>query len=70
MGEELQRMHPKLFSGVARQLFRSTGGELQSIDEVVVTLATVSRELFRTEITWSKVNSNRFDIVDSLDPTF
>lgn len=59
VGEELERMHPKVFSGVARQLCRSSGGELESIESVVVTLATVSRDLFRTDITWSKVNVRR-----------
>lgn len=56
VGEELERMHPKVFSGIARQLCRSSGGELQSIDSIVVTLATVSRDLFRADITWSKVS--------------
>lgn len=50
-------MHPKLFSGVARQLCRPGGGELQSVESVVVTLATVSRDLFRADITWSKVSN-------------
>lgn len=61
VGEELERMHPKLFSGVARQLCRPNGGgELQSVESVVVTMATVSRDLFRADITWSKVSGVLF----------
>lgn len=55
MGEELERLHPTLFTSVARQISRSTGGELQGPDSAPVLLLAVARDLFRSNITWSKV---------------
>lgn len=68
VGEELERMHPSLFSSVARQLSRSTGGELQDADSAPVLLMAVARDLFRIDITWSKVfeeKKNQIQIISA-----
>lgn len=49
-------MHPKLYSGISRQVSsRSGGGELQSPENAAVLLSAIARDLFRTDITWGKV---------------
>lgn len=69
MGEELERMHPKLYSNICRQVLSRSGssagtgavtggrgcGELQSPENAAVLLSAIARELFRTDITWGKV---------------
>lgn len=56
IGEELERMHPTLYTNVTRQITRPTSGELQTADTVAVILSAVARDLFRSDITWSKVS--------------
>lgn len=50
-------MHPRVYTGVARQICRSAGGEFQSPETVTILLSAVARDLFRTDITWSKVTA-------------
>ncbi|XP_039483571.1 bcl-2-related ovarian killer protein isoform X3 [Drosophila santomea] len=57
LGDELERMHPRVYTGVARQICRNPGGEFHTPDAVSLLLGAVGRELFRVEITWSKVIS-------------
>lgn len=55
VGEELERMHPKLYTSVTRQISRKAGGELSSPESASVLLSSVARDLFRNDITWGKV---------------
>lgn len=48
-------MHPKLYTSVTRQISRISGGELQKPETAALLLSAVSRDLFRTNITWGKV---------------
>ncbi|XP_030375132.1 bcl-2-related ovarian killer protein [Scaptodrosophila lebanonensis] len=57
LGDELERMHPRVYNGVARQICRNPGGEFHTPDAVTILLGAVGRELFQTGITWSKVIS-------------
>lgn len=57
LGDELERMHPRVYNGVARQICRNPGGEFHTPDAINLLLGAVGRELFRIEITWSKVIS-------------
>lgn len=57
VGEELERMHPRVYSGVARQISRNPGGELASEETVPCLMSAVARDLFRSDITWAKVIS-------------
>lgn len=50
-------MHPRIYTGVARQICRNPGGEFQSADTVILLLSAVARDLFRLDITWSKIVS-------------
>lgn len=58
IGQELERMHPKIYTGVARQASSSPGGGVLATDKAVNNVMTsVGREMFRTEITWAKIVS-------------
>lgn len=57
LGDELERMHPRIYTGVARQICRNPGGEFKSADTVILLLSAVARDLFRIDITWSKIVS-------------
>ncbi|XP_037900407.1 bcl-2-related ovarian killer protein isoform X2 [Glossina fuscipes] len=57
LGDELERMHPRVYNGIARQICRNPGGEFQSVDTVNLLLSAVARDLFRLNITWSKIVS-------------
>ncbi|RZF32156.1 hypothetical protein LSTR_LSTR004019 [Laodelphax striatellus] len=58
VGVELERMHPKLYAGVARQASCSPGGGVLASDKAAgQLLLAVARELLRTELTWAKVVS-------------
>lgn len=65
LGDELERMHPRVYNGVARQICRNPGGEFHTAEAINLLLGAVGRELFRIEITWSKVIS-LFAIVGGL----
>lgn len=53
VGEELERMHPRTYQGIARQISRS--GDLQSPENTRALLGAIARELFKTDISWGKV---------------
>ena len=59
MGEELERMHPRIYSNVSRQLSRAPFGELEDSDTAPMLLNLVAKDLFRNpnHITWSKITS-------------
>lgn len=50
-------MHPTLYTNVTRQITRPSSSDLQSADTAPVILSAVSRDLFRSEITWGKVHA-------------
>lgn len=58
LGEELERMHPRTYNGIARQISRAPGGDLQSSENTAVLLGAVARDLFKTDITWGKVRDS------------
>lgn len=49
-------MYPALYTGVVRQVARTTDSELQTPAMATVLLSAVARDLFRTDITWGKVS--------------
>ncbi|XP_069692803.1 bcl-2-related ovarian killer protein isoform X2 [Periplaneta americana] len=58
LGQELERMHPKLYTAVARQASPSPGcGALGSEKAAGVVLSAVARELLKADVTWGKVVS-------------
>ncbi|XP_031620391.1 bcl-2-related ovarian killer protein isoform X2 [Contarinia nasturtii] len=65
VGEELERMHPTLYTNVTRQITRPSSSDLQSSDTAPAILSAVARDLFRTDISWGKVIS-LFAIVSAL----
>lgn len=56
-GAELERMHPKLFSNVARQSSLTPGGVLVSDKAASGLLAAIGHDLLKAGITWGKVVS-------------
>lgn len=59
MGEHLERMHPKVYTNVARQLSCHPFGELADGDAAAILLSTVARHLFKPSscIDWSRIIS-------------
>jgi len=59
MGEELERMHPRVYTNVSRQLSRAPFGELEDNDTAPMLLNLVAKDLFRSKssITWGKIIS-------------
>ena len=63
MGEELERMHPRIYTNVSRQLSRAPYGELVDSDTAPMLLNLVAKELFsrsnkdKERITWAKIIS-------------
>lgn len=57
MGEELERMHPRVYTNIARQVSRETAGDLNTEESAPVLISAVGRYLFKSDITWSKVIS-------------
>lgn len=57
IGEELERMHPRTYSNISRQVSRSTGGEFQTVDTAPLIISAIARYLFKSDITWSKIIS-------------
>ncbi|XP_030554387.1 bcl-2-related ovarian killer protein homolog B [Drosophila novamexicana] len=57
MGEELERMHPRVYTNVSRQLSRAPFGELEDSDMAPMLLNLVAKDLFRSSITWGKIIS-------------
>ncbi|XP_059608864.1 bcl-2-related ovarian killer protein homolog B-like [Phlebotomus argentipes] len=56
LGEELERMHPRVYSNVGRQLSRAWG-DLPEAETLSVLLAEVAKELFRGGASWARVIS-------------
>lgn len=57
MGEELERMHPRVYTNVSRQLSRAPFGELEDSDAAPMLLNLVAKDLFHSSITWGKIIS-------------
>lgn len=57
MGEELERMHPRVYNNVSRQLSRAPFGELQDANAAPYLLHAAAKELFKNDITWGKIIS-------------
>lgn len=57
MGEELERMHPRIYTNVSRQLSRAPFGELQDTNTAPYLLHAAAKEIFKTEINWGKIIS-------------
>ncbi|XP_049539878.1 bcl-2-related ovarian killer protein-like [Anopheles darlingi] len=57
MGIELERMHPRLYTNVSRQISNEPWGELTEPDTVGCLLHIVTKDLFKTGVTWGKVIS-------------
>ncbi|TDG51154.1 hypothetical protein AWZ03_002517 [Drosophila navojoa] len=57
MGEELERMHPRVYTNISRQLSRAPFGELEDSDMAPMLLNLVAKDLFRSSITWGKIIS-------------
>ncbi|KAH8373035.1 hypothetical protein KR009_011017 [Drosophila setifemur] len=57
MGEELERMHPRVYTNISRQLSRAPFGELEDVDMAPILLNLVAKDLFRSSITWGKIIS-------------
>ncbi|XP_058827386.1 bcl-2-related ovarian killer protein-like [Topomyia yanbarensis] len=57
VSDELERMYPRVYNGVARQLTRIGRGELKTPETAPVLLSAIARDLFKNEITWGKVVS-------------
>ncbi|XP_055838498.1 bcl-2-related ovarian killer protein homolog A-like isoform X2 [Episyrphus balteatus] len=57
LGDNIERMHPRVYTGIARQICRSPSGDFSSSETVGILLTAVARELFRIEITWGKIIS-------------
>ncbi|SPP73345.1 bcl-2-related ovarian killer protein homolog B [Drosophila guanche] len=57
MGEELERMHPRVYANISRQLSRAPFGELEDSDMAPMLLNLVAKDLFRSSITWGKIIS-------------
>jgi Bcl-2-related ovarian killer protein len=55
--EELERMHPRVYNNVSRQLSTAPFGELTEGDAAPLLLMCVSKDLFKTDITWGKIMS-------------
>ncbi|GAB0090757.1 bcl-2-related ovarian killer protein [Sergentomyia squamirostris] len=56
LGEELERMHPRVYNNVGRQLSRAWG-DLPEAETLSVLLAEVAKELFRGGASWARVIS-------------
>lgn len=57
LGEELERMHPRTYTGITRQISRTQGGDIKNPETFNVLLSAVARDLFKTDISWGKVIS-------------
>lgn len=57
LGDELERMHPHIYSGVARQICRLPNADLSSSETVAILITTLAHDLFQQKITWGKIIS-------------
>lgn len=56
-GLELERMHPKLYTGIVRQTSAAPGGVLVSDKTAATLLVAIGHEQLKSDITWGKVVS-------------
>lgn len=56
-GTEIERLHPKLYTNIARQSSISPGGVLVSDKAAATLLSAIGHDLFKADITWGKVVS-------------
>ncbi|XP_052873553.1 glutamate [NMDA] receptor subunit 1-like, partial [Anopheles cruzii] len=66
IGEELERMYPRINTGIARQLKRLGSGELKTPETAPVLLSAIVLDFFKVDITWDKVVWNITCNVQSL----
>lgn len=57
MCEELERMHPRIFVNVSRQLSRAPFGELEEAHTAPYLLNAVAKDLLKNGINWGKIIS-------------
>lgn len=57
MSEELEKMHPRIYTNVSRQLSPAPFGELEYRETAPIILNIIAKDLFKANITWSKVVS-------------
>ncbi|XP_073995062.1 bcl-2-related ovarian killer protein-like isoform X2 [Rhodnius prolixus] len=57
IGAELERLHPKVYTGVGRQISSLPGGAASSEKALASALTCVSKELTRGQVTWARVVS-------------
>lgn len=50
-------MHPKVYTGILRQITRSSVEDPIKKETISVLLSAIARDLFKTDITWGKVIS-------------
>lgn len=55
LGDELERIHPRIYTGIARQACRSP--VFSSPETIAILVANLARQLFQVKITWGKVIS-------------
>lgn len=56
-GTEIERLHPKLYTNIARQASLSPGGVLVSDKAAAGLLSAIGHHLLKSDITWGKVVS-------------
>lgn len=57
MCEELERMHPRVYVNISRQLSRAPFGELEEAHTAPYLLNAVAKDLFKNGINWAKIIS-------------
>lgn len=57
MCEELERMHPRVYGNVSRQLSRTPFGELEEAHTAPYLLNVVAKDLLKNGINWGKIIS-------------
>lgn len=57
MCEELERMHPRIYMNISRQLSRAPFGELEEAHTAPYLLNAVSKDLFKNGVSWAKIIS-------------
>lgn len=57
MCEELERMHPRVYVDISRQLSRAPFGELEEAHTAPCLLTVVTKDLFKNGISWAKIVS-------------
>lgn len=55
LAEELEQMHPRLYNDIGRQICYLQGANFQTPHTLQLLVTSVAKDLFRSEITWSKI---------------